>query len=231
MIHQLIFAAPRPGMTEAEFQQYWLNVHAVRYASRIPCIRQYLIDTRIPFGRETCEPRWGGAAEMWFASEEEQMESLQSKEYLEGARLDEPRWAAFWRTIVLDTEAHEIIPGPPPVRNPSWIKLMLLMKRKEGMPLREFRRCSLRRQANLMMDIPGLLRFIQCHARDVCYSIGEPVLDAVYQCWFDGTAALEAAFRSEEYSSARDSMLTIAEPRYMHQMVANEHWIIGPESR
>ncbi len=35
MIHQHIFASPKPGMSEAEFQDYWLHVHAVNYASRI----------------------------------------------------------------------------------------------------------------------------------------------------------------------------------------------------
>ena len=48
MIHQLIFAHPKPGMSEQEFQDYWVDVHAVQYASKIPQIRKYLIDTRIP---------------------------------------------------------------------------------------------------------------------------------------------------------------------------------------
>ena len=47
MIHQHIFASPKPGMSEAEFQDYWLHVHAVNYASRIEQIKRYKIDTRI----------------------------------------------------------------------------------------------------------------------------------------------------------------------------------------
>ena len=112
MIHQLIFAHPRPGLSEEEFQQYWLEVHAVRYASRIPQIRRYLIDTRIPFGQEPEDPLWGGVAEIWLENEEEQLASLQSPEFLQGARIDEPRWAAFWRTLALDTDAHTLREGP-----------------------------------------------------------------------------------------------------------------------
>ena len=48
MIHQFIFAAPKPGMTESEFQDYWVNVHAVKYASKIPQIKQYSVSTRMP---------------------------------------------------------------------------------------------------------------------------------------------------------------------------------------
>src|SRR4051794_9552061 len=124
MIHQFIFAYPRPGMTEAEFQEYWVKVHAVRYASRIPQIRKYLVDTRIPWPGETADPLWCGAAEIWLQDEKEQLESLQSEEFLQGARLDEPRWAAFWRTIGLDTTAEQIIPGPPETREAPMVKLL-----------------------------------------------------------------------------------------------------------
>ena len=27
MIHQLIFASPRPGMSEADFQRYWVEAY------------------------------------------------------------------------------------------------------------------------------------------------------------------------------------------------------------
>ena len=53
MIHQLIFAAPKPGMTVAEFQDYWVDVHAVKFASKIPQIRKYLIDTTIQIDDDT----------------------------------------------------------------------------------------------------------------------------------------------------------------------------------
>jgi hypothetical protein len=36
MIHQFVFAAPKRGMTAEEFQDYWVNVHAVKFAGRIP---------------------------------------------------------------------------------------------------------------------------------------------------------------------------------------------------
>ena len=75
-------------------------------------------------------------------NEQQQLASLQSKEFLEGARLDEPRWAAFWRTVGLDTTTHEIVPGPPLVREPELVKLILLVKRRPGMPLEEFRQSA-----------------------------------------------------------------------------------------
>ncbi len=231
MIHQLIFAAPKPGMSEAEFQNYWLNVHAVQYASKIPQIRRYMIDTRIPFGPDEGDPKWSGVAEIWLANEEEQLASLQTKEFLDGARLDEPRWAAFWRTVVLDTDAHVIREGPTLTADPTWVKLILLVKRKEGLPLREFRDRSLGKHAELMQEVPGVRRYLQGHARDALYGIGEAVLDAAYQIWFDDEAALSAALDSPEFRRAMEDLEAFVEPRYLHRMVTREHWVIGPESR
>jgi uncharacterized protein (TIGR02118 family) len=231
MIHQLIFAAPKPGMSEAEFQRYWRDVHAVQYASKIPQIRKYMIDTRIPFGPEDKEPLWSGVAEIWLDNEEEQLASLQTPEFLDGARLDEPRWAAFWRTVVLDTDAHEVLPGPPPTREANGVKAIVLVKRREGLPLAEFRARSLGEHAELVRKVPGLRRYLQCHTRDGAYGIGEAVLDAAYMLWFDDVDALSTALETPEFKQVNEDMQTFVEPRYIHDMVTREHWVIGPKPR
>lgn len=43
-------------MSEAAFQAYWVDIHAVRYAARIPQVRKYLVATRVPFGVEPADP-------------------------------------------------------------------------------------------------------------------------------------------------------------------------------
>lgn len=231
MIHQLIFAAPRPGMSEEEFQRYWLDVHAVQYASKIPQIRKYMVDTRVPFGPGDAEPLWSGVAEIWLENEEEQLASLQTPEFLEGARLDEPKWAAFWRTVVLDTDAHEVVAGPPLTKETDWVKAIVLVKRKEGLPLADFRARSLGEHAALTQKIPGLRRYLQCHTRDGYYGIGEAMLDAAYQLWFDDVDALSAALETPEFKQVNEDLRSFVEPRYIHDMVTREHWIIGPDPR
>jgi uncharacterized protein (TIGR02118 family) len=231
MIHQLIFAAPKPGMSEEEFQRYWVEEHAVRYASRIPQIRRYLIDTRIPFDGTDEPPKWSGVAEIWLANEQEQLASLQTDEFLNGARLDEPNWAAFWQTVVLDTEAHELVAGPALTPDPGWVKLIVLAKRREGLPLSDFRERSLGAHAELTRTVPGLRRYLQCHTRDGAYGIGEAVLDVAYQLWFDDVAAMRTAVESAQFKETTEDLLTFVEPRYVHRMAAEEHWVIGPQAR
>ncbi|WP_433271211.1 EthD family reductase [Actinosynnema sp. CS-041913] len=229
MIHQLIFAAPKPGMSEKDFQDYWVDVHAVRYASKIPQIKQYVVDTRIALPGESGEPLWSGIAEMWVDDEADQLASLQSREYLEGARPDEPKWAAFWRTLVLDTESYLMRTGQP--EGDNGVKLVVLAKRRGGMDLNYFRRNNLDTFAPRVLAVPGLRRYVQCHARDVMYAVGEAPLDIAHQLWFDDVESLTAALGSPEYATALQELRTIAEHRYIHPMAVAENWIIRPGTR
>lgn len=231
MIHQLIFAHPKPGMSEADFQTYWKTVHAPQYASKIPQIKRYMIDCRLPFGAEKKDPLWSGVAEIWFDNEEDQLASLQSPEFLEGARVDEPKWAAFWRTVVLDTDTHILREGPSPSRDLHLVKLVAPVKRKEGMPLGEFRRYSLDVHAPLDLQLPGLRRYYQCHVRDSFYTVGEALLDAVSILWFDDVEAVEEMLVSIENKVSAADLENFVSLRYAHVMLTDETWIIGPESR
>jgi uncharacterized protein (TIGR02118 family) len=231
VIHQLIFAHPKPGMSETAFQRYWLEVHAVQYASKIPQIRRYLIDTRIPFGPEPADPLFSGVAEIWLENEQEQLASLQSKEFLEGARMDEPRWAAFWRTVVVDTTTHILMPGEPLTKDSSAVKVLALVKRKQGLPLETFRQYSLKVHAELDLKLPGLRRYYQCHVRDSFYAIGEAMFDCVSLLWFDNIEALANMMTSPENVESAKDLDHFVELKYAHTMVTKEHWIIGPEFR
>ncbi|MGW2219438.1 EthD domain-containing protein [Nonomuraea sp. NPDC001684] len=232
MIHQFIFGAPKPGFTAQQFQDYWVNVHAVKFASKIKQIRQYLVDTRIPFDGDVGRPPLPhqGIAEIWLANAEEQLASLQSEEFLQGARLDEPNWAAFWSTIVVDTVAHELVPGPRP-RPDSWVKVTTLIKRRPGLPLDTYRKQSLESYAAAVAGLPGLRRHLHCHTVDGAYTFGEAGFDAVDQLWFDDVDALRAALASAHHARrVKPELEAIADPAHVFSMTCKENWIIPGES-
>ncbi|WP_327067512.1 EthD family reductase [Kitasatospora sp. NBC_01250] len=228
MIHQLIFAHPKPGMSEQEFQRYWLEVHAPNYAAKIPQIRKYAVDTRIPLGPEPADPLWSGVAEIWLENDEEQVASLQTPEFLQGARLDEPNWAAFWRTVVLDTDAHLLLPGPG-AATPHPVKLILLVKRTNGTTVEQFRTRSLEQHAKVALQLPGLVRYSQNFTRDGWYGLGEALLDGAYLFNFETEEALRTAYESAEFAALLADLGEFVEPRYIHQVAAVEHWFIGSE--
>ncbi|MCC7370199.1 MAG: EthD domain-containing protein [Chloroflexi bacterium] len=229
MIHQFIFAAPKPGMTEQQFQDYWINVHAVKYASKIPQIKQYSVAARLPFGDESREPLWSGLAEIWLANDEDQIASLQTPEFLEGARKDEPNWAAFWRSVVVDTEAHIFKDGGGLDAVKDCVKIVGLVKRKHGMTVEEFRRHAAEVHAPMDLKLPGIRRYGQYYTRDGAYSICEPPFDAVACLWFDNAEAVKAAFASEQYRTVNGpDVPNFIHMQYRHIFLMKEHWTIGP---
>jgi hypothetical protein len=232
MIHQFILAAPKPGMTVGEFQDYWVHVHAPKFASKIPQIRQYLVDTRIPSDSDVGSPPLPhqGIAEIWLENEQEQLASLQSEQFLQGARADEPNWAAFWLAIVLDTTAHEVMAGPAPSdRQPGGVKVTTLLKRRPGMSLDEYRSSSLESYAPIVSGLPGLRRHLHCHTRDGAYTFGESSFDSVEQLWFDDLDALHGALRSSYHAErVKPALVDLTDPRYVFSLTATENWIIGP---
>lgn len=229
MLHQLIFAAPKPGMSEKDFQDYWVHKHAVDFASKIPGFRMYTVGTRIAMPDETEPPLFSGCAEIWFDDEAALMTALQSPEFINGARADEPTWAAFWQSIALNTHTHEVLPGPPLDRDSSMIKMIVAVKRKPGMSVADFHRYMLETHAPKVLAVPGLRRYHQCLVPEGFYDVAETPLDAVGLLWFDDVAALQAALESPEF---REGLAADAEqcfdPKYIHSMVVEEHWIIGP---
>lgn len=169
------------------------------------------------------DPLFSGVAEIWLENEAEQIASLQSKEFLEGARRDEPNWAAFWRTVGLDTTAHVLMVGEPLQRDFNTIKVLIMVKRKAGMSLAEFRQTMLNSHAAKVMKLPGLRRYLQCHVRDNFYTIGESILDCVSQLWFNDLPSLETAFNSPEYQNLiLPEFGHLFEAKYVHTMVTTE---------
>jgi uncharacterized protein (TIGR02118 family) len=231
MIHQLIFAAPKPGMTEQQFQDYWVNNHAVNYASKIPQIKRYAVDTRIAQPDDDGEPLWSGVAEIWLENEEDQLASLQTPEFLEGARLDEPKWAAFWRTVVLDTDTEVMRAGEAERADEQGVKLLVLAKRREGLSVADFRRHSREVHGPMVLNVPGVRRYYQSYTRDSWYSISEPSFDVAYHVWFDSVEAMREARQSPEQAKVLADYDDFVNTRYLHALLVRMNWVIGPEPR
>lgn len=235
MIHQIIFAHARPDWSEQRFQEYWRDVHAVRYASRIPQIRLYKVCLRVPM-EDLPIPQFGppfhGTAEIWVDDLEQQLASLRSPEFIDGARADEPNWAAFWNTVFLATDTHVIRDAPEDAIPPDSVKLYVTLKRREGVPLPCFREYLLKVQSEKAANLPGLLRLQQCVVLDAMYGFGETTLDAVSLFTFESEASLESALRSEIFGAdVLPDFASFAEPRYLRALAVRENWIIGPEPR
>lgn len=225
MIHQFIFAGPKPGLSSEAFLSYWINFHAVEYAAKIPQIKQYLIAGRAPSRGERELPFYQGVAEIWLNDEVDQIASLQSREFLEGARRDEPRWAAFWQTLVLDTDPTVLREYSGPEPWPEFTKLYVLLKRRPGFDLGEFRERLLSRT----VAVPELQRHLVALARSTLYGLGEPRFDAIEVLSFSDREAA-AALLTDGYTQSV-AAATEADSRYFFTFIGRETWIIRPSGK
>ena len=134
--------------------------------------------------------------------------------------------------MALDTTAHVLLDGPSPKKQPAGVKLVVLVKRKPGMALEDFRQYCLKTHAPLVLQLPGLRRYLQCHVRDSFYVVGESRFDAVAQLGFDNIEALEQAISSSVFQNkVLPDCDNCVDPRYLFSLAVKEHWIIGPEPR
>lgn len=218
-------------MSEKDFQDYWVNKHAVNFASKIPQIRKYIVDTRIPMEGETAEPLYSGIAEIWIKAEE-QIASLQTPEFLQGARIDEPNWAAFWKSLVVDTTANVIVDGAEKPDDKGYVKLIRLLKRREGLPLETYRNDMLKVYAPMMKFFDCVKRYLLCHAVDGSYAVGEARFDSVEVFSFKSLEDLNEFISSEDFAMGLMPTLSgMIETKYLFDMTVRENWIIGPEYR
>jgi uncharacterized protein (TIGR02118 family) len=102
------------------------------------------------------------------------------------------------------------------MRKDTMIKVLSMMKRKEGMSLDEFRNWLTEEHVKLARQIPGLERFVvNIPATDS----PDNAFDAVNELYFKDEAAMQAAFGSEagkasgadalEHISARSRLVTV----------------------
>jgi uncharacterized protein (TIGR02118 family) len=224
MIHKHIFVHAKPGMSEQDFFTYWKDVHAVRYGKKIKQAKGYLINTRVPFGPEQGDPPFQGVAEVWVENVEDELAFAQSKEYLEGSRLDEPNFLAWWQMFALDTTDDVVV--EPPVGDWPGVKVFVVTKRKPGMSLDEYRTYGREVHAKKVAKLPGLRGYVICRVNDGHYAVGESLLDTVSMLWFDSTDAIASAQQSDVFKNeVAPDLASFVDQRYFHVLVTEGHWV------
>ncbi len=199
------------------------------YAAKIQQIRRYLVGTRLPLALPRQLPFFEGVAEIWLANEAEQLASLQSPEFLQGARADEPRWAAFWQTLAIDTDPHMVHEADGLQSDKDLLKLYLLLKRRPGSSRQAFRDALLQSRRP---PVPpnGSVRHQIGFTRSVLYGIGEPRFDAIESLAFAGEQDLLACLAGPVGTSLRQGW-PFLDPRYVFVFAAQDHWVIRPGER
>ena len=96
----------RPGMTDADFDGYWRDVHGP-IGARIPGLRRFVQSRAIQLPGDARPPDFDGIVELWFDDEGSLIEARKSAEWRE-SRLDEENFLDPASTMYAVTEEREI---------------------------------------------------------------------------------------------------------------------------
>jgi uncharacterized protein (TIGR02118 family) len=102
------------------------------------------------------------------------------------------------------------------------VKLISLIKRKEGMSREEFARWAIEEHAPIGKRMPGLRQYRMNILRA---DQPESDFDGVFELWFDSIEALDAAFASDVGAQARDDAVAHAAKRI--HLRTEEHIIVS----
>jgi uncharacterized protein (TIGR02118 family) len=193
MIHLLYFITRKASLSEAEFHRYWRETHGP-IAAKIPQLYRYEQSHRIPF--EGTNSSYDGAAESWLEKEADFSALRSTPEYVNGALADEPNFIDLNRVEWMVTKDHVILAGP---QTPQLTKAIFQLKRKPGMSLADFRNYWVDVHGPIVKRLPGLRRYVQCHAIDAAYQYAEPRWDGVAQLWVDSPEAYQRLLDSKEF--------------------------------
>jgi len=180
----------KPGLSVEEYQKYWREGH-VNFVKAMHQVRRYRQNH--PFAPADKWPPYDGLVELFVDDINALKEMGQSKEF--AALVEDEKVFADRSTVELVlTDEHIVKEGVAPA---GAIKQVVLLKRKPGMTPAEFQDYWLNKHAPLVGNPPGLVNYIQSHARLSGYREGrEPSWDGVGTMVFvseDGMKAARAA--------------------------------------
>jgi uncharacterized protein (TIGR02118 family) len=227
MVHLLFLMKRKPELSRQECQRHWREIHAP-LAQRIPGIRRY-VQSHV-FTAQGEKPPYDGVAEIWVDDERAATAVFQTKEYLEGAYLDEPNFVDVKQVVRLRTEDHVILTGAPINKDERLVKRISFLKRKPGMNREEFFRYWQDVHGPLALKLSGLRRYVQCHALPSMYATRDPLFDGVAQIWCTDLVALQEMLQSKAYvEETRPDGVKFIAPTGIVTLIVEENRAIWPE--
>ncbi len=221
MIKLVCFFRRKPGMSVADFHAHWLGSHGPLIANT-PELAQHLVryeqNHRLPsdYERDANGPGFDGATVQWLESIESFYGFVREPKYAELIAPDEATFLDRESITLLFTEDDDVkIEGR---RGDAEVKLLALLKRKQGITAADFHRHWAGAHASIFADTPEIARHIlayhQSHRLEKDYE-----RDAQGPPGFDGLA-------EQWYTELSDFQQMVREPLYGENVPADEERFI-----
>ena len=121
---------------------------------------------------------------------------------------------------VVLTDEVVITDGPIPE---DAAKFIAFLRRRKDIDYGAFQEHWRERHGPIAARVPGIRRYVQCHARAGIYESGrEPDFDGIPISWFDDTDALRYSGKSDELAATRADEVHFLEPGRLPFVIATE---------
>jgi uncharacterized protein (TIGR02118 family) len=185
MIKLIGFLNRKEGMSVADFQAYWRNVHGPMIAASTG-LRRYIQSHAVPEVYDTYPPAFDGVAEAWF-DDIAALDTAIASPGWQAAIADVKNFMGPGGGRLLATEVPMIDALPTPKEREGMIKFLGLLTRKPGLSVEAFQHHWRDIHGPLVKnEFPEMRRYIQCHAIPETYSMTPPpAFDGVPEAWFE----------------------------------------------
>ena len=108
------------------------------------------------------------------------------------------------------------------------VKLIYCITRKPGLSVEEFQRYWRETHAPIAARIPGVRRYVQCHALPQLYGgPSAPAYDGAAEVWFDDYESFTKAVGSPEVKAAREDELHFIDHSRSALFFTEENVVVG----
>src|SRR5262245_46695272 len=108
-------------------------------------------------------------------------------------------------------------------------KALSLFRRKPGMSVEEFQGYWRAHHPDVVLELPGIRRYVQSHTLRSGYRKGIPIYDGIAELWFDDTSAMRALAGTPVYAAVRADEARFIDHGTMGLIITEEHVIVdGP---
>lgn len=104
------------------------------------------------------------------------------------------------------------------------IKRFVVLRRKPGMSIEEFRHYWKNIHGSLIAKIPGLIKYIQYHVRSEQLDNTEEPIDGIAELWFESEESQREAYKTPEYQAVvkDEPNLFAMNSHYVHPVMTEE---------
>lgn len=211
----------KPGTTTDEYQTYWRTGH-VPFIKAMAPVRRYVQNH--PFAVAGREPAYDGLVELYVDDIEALKAMGKSPEYATVVE-DEKNFVDRDSIELTLADEHVVLDG---AATPDAVKQVILLKRKPGMSPAEFQDYWRNQHAPLVGTPPGLIRYVQSHARLSGYRDGrEPPWDGIGTMLFSSLEAMQQARHAPGQDAVKADAANFADTGRLVSFLTREHVMIA----